>query len=51
MAHVQALGLGDEELAACQGPALQAADVHNDLLAWALSAVPKQAAEECAPLT
>lgn len=40
----------DEELAACEAAALQAADLHDQFLAWALQAVPERACKECVAL-
>lgn len=47
MLLLQALGMTEEELAACEADALQAADLHEQLHAWALQAVPERAAKEC----
>ena len=44
---IQALGLTEEELAACGAEALQAADLHQQFHAAALEAVPERAAKEC----
>ncbi|KAK9827708.1 hypothetical protein WJX81_003245 [Elliptochloris bilobata] len=41
-----ALGLTEKELAACEGSPLQAAQLHEEFLTWALEAVPERAATE-----
>lgn len=45
---MQALGLTEDEQAACEAEPLQAADLHEQVHAWALQAVPERACKECA---